>query len=145
MSEKLRYDLIPARPLELMAEAFTVGGKKHGEYDWQEKTPEVYEAKIFRHFQAIRQGEYVCPEDGISHFGALMADAAIMYELIMAKETLDCTIAPPHPITQDDIERASRALGEVFFCPTCPKSFDTEKQLTEHTNEAHPNEPDTMG
>lgn len=62
---KLRYDLIPARPLEYLAAVYTFGASKYEDRNWEKGMPfsKIYGA-IQRHLNAFWKGENLNPQDG---------------------------------------------------------------------------------
>lgn len=81
-SEKLRYDLLPDRPIRDIVEVLTFGARKYAPNNWQ-KVPEWrsrYYAALQRHLVAWRMGERTDPESGLSH----LAHAACCLVFIMA-------------------------------------------------------------
>lgn len=62
---KLRYDLIPTRPLEALARTYTEGAATYGDENWREgmSWKRVYGA-IMRHLEASRAGRDVDPDSG---------------------------------------------------------------------------------
>ncbi|MEA1998225.1 MAG: dATP/dGTP diphosphohydrolase domain-containing protein [Euryarchaeota archaeon] len=80
-----KKSLIPTVAIEAMETAFRHGLKKHEEGDWQYyKTKEVV-AKIKRHTEAIFDG-HIFDSEGNNHYGAVMADWAILYAIMTANE-----------------------------------------------------------
>lgn len=65
---KLRYDLLPPKALEALAEVYTVGAAKYGDRNWERGLAlgRVY-AAIQRHLWALWSGEDLDPEDGLHH------------------------------------------------------------------------------
>lgn len=65
---KLRYDLIPVRPLRNLAGVYTMGAVKYGDLNYLKgmKWSRVY-AAIMRHLEAWRRGEELDPESGLPH------------------------------------------------------------------------------
>ena len=82
--DKLRFDLIPPGPLTKLAEAYTVGAKKHGDRDWEdgERWGHVF-AAIMRHLWKWWAGEKRDP-DGQHH---LAAAAHRLFALMEYEET----------------------------------------------------------
>ena len=62
---KLRYDLIPAYPLERLAVVYTIGAAKYDDWNWLKgfNYSQIY-AAIMRHVQAWWMGRSVDLEDG---------------------------------------------------------------------------------
>lgn len=67
-TEKARYDLIPAWPLEELAKVYTLGAKKYEPHNWRKgmRWGRVY-AAIMRHLWAFWCGEDKDPESGLPH------------------------------------------------------------------------------
>lgn len=62
---KLRYDLIPAYPLEQLARVYTIGSRKYGDNNWRSGI--AYSrivAALQRHLEMWKQGRDVDPDDG---------------------------------------------------------------------------------
>ena len=74
-SNKLRYDLIPAEPLEELADVLSYGALKYGENNWQslDKFDDRYYAALMRHIQAWRKGEQFDEESGKPHLSHALA------------------------------------------------------------------------
>lgn len=82
-SEKVRFDLIPARPLFEIAEILTFGAKKYGDRNWESgfRWGRLF-AACMRHLWAWWGGEEFDQESGRSH----LAHAACC--LVMLMETV---------------------------------------------------------
>jgi hypothetical protein len=65
---KLRYDLIPAYPLEQLAKVYTMGAIKYGDRNWENglSFSRVF-AAMLRHFWSWVQGEDNDTESGLNH------------------------------------------------------------------------------
>lgn len=65
---KTRYDLIPAEPLELLAQVYTFGAAKYADRGWEQgiKWSRIF-AAIMRHLWAWFKGEDKDPESGLPH------------------------------------------------------------------------------
>lgn len=71
-SSKLRYDLIPVYPLQLLAEVFTIGAKKYAPRNWEQGMDySRVTAALMRHLELWRSGETHCPEDGQHHLASV--------------------------------------------------------------------------
>lgn len=70
--EKLRYDLIPAVPLEELAAIYTMGAQKYSDWNWAKGMAwsRIY-AALMRHVQAWMQGETTDQTDGQQHLGSV--------------------------------------------------------------------------
>lgn len=65
---KLRFDLIPPRPLEDLARVYTMGAAKYADRNWERGLAwgRVFGA-IMRHLWAFWRGEDLDPESGLPH------------------------------------------------------------------------------
>lgn len=81
-SDKLRFDLFPVRPIQLLAEVFTIGAKKYGDRNWEKglETGRVF-AALMRHAWAWWGGEKNDPEDGQHHLASVAWCALALIEL----------------------------------------------------------------
>mgnify|MGYP001614459051 FL=1 len=79
--DKLRYDLIPAYPLEALAEVYTIGARKYDDNNWRKglKWGRIVGA-LLRHLEAWRKGESRDANDGQLHLAAVMWCAATLLE-----------------------------------------------------------------
>jgi len=85
-AEKLRWQIVPWREIEALAEVFDFGARKRGErgsHSWERMgdVREEYFAKIMRHVTAWRLGERSDPESGRSHLYHAAADLLILAAL----------------------------------------------------------------
>jgi len=79
---KLRYDLIPPKIWEALAEVFTYGAVKYGENNWREcDNPQRFIAALYRHLIAWQKGEIYDAESGIHHLAHAMVNVAFLLEL----------------------------------------------------------------
>ena len=69
---KIRYDLIPAYPLERLAEVYTIGAKKYADRNWEKGLSygRVFSA-MMRHAWAWWRGETHDPVDGQHHLSSV--------------------------------------------------------------------------
>lgn len=75
--QKLRYSLIPPEVIELLAQVFDYGAKKHGsDSGWKDLDPQLYEDALMRHLIKIRKGERV-DESGFPHWAHVLCNAAM--------------------------------------------------------------------
>lgn len=83
-SGKARYDLIPARPLQELAELYAIGAKKYDDRNWEQGLSwgRVFSA-LMRHAWAWWRGETHDPEDGQHHLASVAwcAFALLEYDL----------------------------------------------------------------
>lgn len=77
---KLRFDLLPVRPMEYVAEVFTLGAKTYADRNWEKglKWSRVYGAAL-RHLFKWWRGERVDP-DGQHHLASVVWCALALME-----------------------------------------------------------------
>lgn len=88
---KPRPDLVPGRAILAAARAFGYGAAKHGTPggrgtyriagDLQSRV-RTHAASLERHWQAIKSGEFVDPESGLSHLDHMAAQLSIVIDLM---------------------------------------------------------------
>ena len=76
---KPMYDLIDADALEQLARVLTQGAIKYDRYNWKNVEPHRYEAALFRHLQAWRQGEESDRESQCHHMAHVMCNAMFLF------------------------------------------------------------------
>ena len=66
--DKLRYELLPTRPLQEIVKVLTEGARKYGARNWEKgmEWSRVYGA-LQRHLMAFWEGEDTDPESGLPH------------------------------------------------------------------------------
>ena len=81
--EKNRYDLIPPFALDAVAEVLTYGAAKYSPDNWKklEDAENRYWAAANRHMWAIRRGEDIDPESGMTHIAHAMCSMMYISEL----------------------------------------------------------------
>lgn len=86
LSPKLRFELIPARPMQELAQAFTVGARKHGDTAWLDSPKPVshHVGALLRHLYAFLCGE-IRDTDGQQHLASVAARALMIIELLERK------------------------------------------------------------
>lgn len=74
---KLRYRLLPVRPLRRLVEVLEFGARKYGTDTWQgiSNGRERYTDALMRHVEAWRSGEQNDPESGLPHMAHAMCNA----------------------------------------------------------------------
>ena len=81
-TDKLRYDLVPPKSIELLAEVLTFGAKKYKPNNWREnKDLARYEGALLRHIQAWRLGEKLDPETKLPHLAHALTNLVFLLEL----------------------------------------------------------------
>lgn len=88
--DKLRFDLIPVRPMELVAQVFTIGAKKYADRNWEKgmKFHRIWGA-LLRHGFAWWRGEKYDPQDGQHHLASVAWCALALMELEETKPEYD--------------------------------------------------------
>jgi hypothetical protein len=88
--EKLRYDLVPAYPLEQIVKVLTFGAKKYTDRNWElgMNWTRVF-AALMRHSWAWFKGEDVDKETGISHIAHAACCCMFLLEYTRTKKELD--------------------------------------------------------
>ena len=78
---KMRYDLIPAYPMERLAEVYTIGAAKYGDYNWLKgmKWGRIF-AAMMRHAWAWWRGEACDQVDGQHHLASVVWCAMALME-----------------------------------------------------------------
>tara|TARA_R110001592_G_scaffold105781_1_gene297436 strand:- start:18 stop:329 length:312 start_codon:yes stop_codon:yes gene_type:complete len=79
---KTRYDLVPPKVIQGIAEVLTFGANKYGPYNWKSvDDPERYVGALYRHLEAYRRGEIIDPESGFTHLAHASTNLAFLIEL----------------------------------------------------------------
>jgi hypothetical protein len=67
--EKLRWDLVPIKPMESIIRILMFGAKKYGDQNWEHvpDSQKRYYSACMRHLTAWWDGEKIDPESGESH------------------------------------------------------------------------------
>lgn len=89
-TDKLRFDLIPVRPLQELARVFTIGAKKYADRNWEQglNYGRVY-AALQRHAVAWWGGETHDPVDGQHHLASVAWCALALMEFEATHPELD--------------------------------------------------------
>lgn len=79
---KLQYSLIPPSATKALAEVLSFGAKKYEKHSWKTVPDgeERYLNALYRHLEAVRQGEEYDPESGFSHYAHVLCNAAFLLE-----------------------------------------------------------------
>ena len=109
---KLRYDLIPVRPLADLAEVYTVGAAKYDDRNWEKgiKYSRILGA-MFRHMEAFRAGELRDKESGCYHLASVAWGAFALLEYTRTYPDLDDRILFEPFVDRE--EQANRELAEA--------------------------------
>ena len=79
---KIRYELVPPKVIQGIAEVLTFGANKYGVDNWKSvDDPERYIGALYRHLEAHRKGELIDPESGVSHLAHASTNLAFLIEL----------------------------------------------------------------
>lgn len=88
--DKLRFDLIPVKPLEEVAKVFTIGAKKYDDRNWEKG---ILWGRIFaammRHAWAWWRGETHDQEDGQHHLSSVAWCALVLMEYEKTRPEFD--------------------------------------------------------
>lgn len=92
---KLRYDLIPPRPLEWLAEVYTIGCKKYDDRNWEKGISwgRIF-AAMMRHAWKWWRGEKYDAEDGQHHLASVAWCAFALMEYEETHPELDDRSVP---------------------------------------------------
>ncbi len=110
--EKLRYDLIPVRPLADLAEVYTVGCRSYGDRNWEQgiKWSRILGA-MFRHLEAFRGGEMFDKESGCYHLASVAWGAFALLEYTRTHPDLDDRVVyQSDDEANAELEQAARDL-----------------------------------
>jgi hypothetical protein len=79
--EKLRYDLLPVLPLDLVAEVYTIGAKKYDDRNWESGMAwhRMHRAML-SHALAFWNGETRDPDGGQHHLASVVFCAMALME-----------------------------------------------------------------
>lgn len=76
--------LLPPEALKQCTAALEFGAftRGYGAYNWRTDPIKLstYVSALQRHLQAIAEGEEIDPDSGVSHFGHIMANAALLID-----------------------------------------------------------------
>lgn len=88
--DKLRFDLIPVKPLENLAEVYTIGAKKYAPRNWEKGISwgRIF-AAMMRHAWAWWRGEKYDPVDGQHHLASVAWCAFALMEYENTHKELD--------------------------------------------------------
>jgi Domain of unknown function (DUF5664) len=80
-NNKLRYSLVPSKPITDLVKVLMFGAAKYGDYNWTGgfDWTRLYDATQ-RHLQAWVSGETTDPESGLNHLSHAMCNIAFLLE-----------------------------------------------------------------
>ena len=103
---KLRFDLIPAGPLNKLAEVYTIGARKYADRNWEKG---IAWSRIFaamqRHAWKFWNGERYDQQDGQEHLASVAWCAFALLEYLETHNELDDRPRRKQPVDLD-VERA---------------------------------------
>lgn len=77
--DKLKYSLVPPKPLEELAKVLTYGANKYGVDNWRHaEEPSRFVDALYRHLEAWRAGDKLDKESQISHLSHAMANIVFL-------------------------------------------------------------------
>lgn len=81
-NNKIRWDLLPIKPIEEVVEILTQGAKEYGEYNWKKVKPfnERYYAALMRHLVQWRKGETIDLKSGKKHLAHAICNLIFLLE-----------------------------------------------------------------
>jgi hypothetical protein len=81
--DKLRMSLYPIEVIDEDLKVLEFGAKRYGEYNWRKGMAwtRLWDA-MWRHLRAVREGEFVDPDSGLSHLAHARVSAAFLFEYI---------------------------------------------------------------
>lgn len=83
-SDKIRYDLIPALPLQELAKLYTTGAKKYADHNWRLGMDySRCDSALQRHLHAWRSGQDYDEESKLHHMSAVAFYAMALMEFHM--------------------------------------------------------------
>ncbi len=88
---KVPLGLLPAAGKIHGALSMQSGSKKYGPYNWRESNVRmsIYLDAIERHLLALRDGEDLAPDSGVTHLGHIIASASIILDAEGTKTLID--------------------------------------------------------
>lgn len=117
---RLRFDLFPVRPLESVAEVFTIGAKKYEDRNWEKglKWGRVF-AALMRHAWKWWRGEQLDAEDGQHHLASVVWCALVLMEYERTHPELDDrALAVPTRLAPSPYATSS-LLGKLLAADAC--------------------------
>jgi hypothetical protein len=83
---KTRWDLLPIRALEGIAQILTYGARKYDDNNWLKSNhPDRYYAAAMRHIAEVRKGNWIDPESGLPHIDHANC-CMVMYRELLIKQ-----------------------------------------------------------
>lgn len=89
-SKEERFDLIPTKPLRMLARVFGKGAKKYAPNNWRKGYDwGLSYAALQRHLHAYWEGEYTDPETGLPHLAHASWHCMVLQEFHDHHQALD--------------------------------------------------------
>lgn len=124
---KLRYDLIPAYPMEQLAAVFTYGASKYADLNWMKGIPyRKLIGSLFRHIWAFVRGEDLDYESGLPNLSHALCNICMLLYFTKFRPDLDNRVKETDSgnMVRGRIRRASDSLGNSLQ----PQGFNCCKQ-----------------
>lgn len=109
---KLRYDLIPAYPMEQLAAVYTFGAHKYADYNWAKgiKYSRLI-AALFRHFWAFVRKEDIDPESGLPHLAHCLWNIATLLYFSKYRKDLDDRFNTGSELVRQEVSGQTNGVG----------------------------------
>lgn len=90
-SKKVDLSLVPPVADILESQVMQLGADKYGAFNWRDTSVRltVYIAAVLRHMSAIRDGQDIDPESGISHWAHIRANTGIILDAMESGKLID--------------------------------------------------------
>lgn len=90
-NNKVRFELIPAQCIRVLAEILTHGAKKYSPNNWRKHDAHQCLGALQRHLNARAEGEVLDPDSGLPHTGHAFCNAMFLlyFDLIGKKVNYD--------------------------------------------------------
>jgi hypothetical protein len=108
---KLRYDLIPAYPMEQLAAVYTFGARKYADWNWIKgiKYSRLI-AATFRHFWAFVRGNDIDDESGLPHLAHCLWNVTSLLYFSQYRPDLD-----DRQLVRKEIQSQTNSLGRTVL------------------------------
>jgi hypothetical protein len=86
----VRFDLLPAVPIWMLAELYTAGARKYDDHNWRQgREVSSWLAALQRHLWRFQMGEDIDPETGCHHLTSVMFHCCAILEQSVTRPDLD--------------------------------------------------------
>lgn len=130
-SGKPRWDLVPMRAVQAIADVLAHGARKYGANNWQglEDFEARYYAAALRHLTAWRGGEHTDPESGLPHLAHAACSVVFLLSRSLGFEPpLDAAGRGFATITIPGVVENLRVVGRVTADPYADGSPRTDRE-----------------